>query len=106
MPKSTHRTMLLLLWIMSWGWVETEERYQPHILLVVMDDLGAGDLGYHNSGVQTPVADRLALNGLRLKNFAPSLHPHTHRPHDRQVSVSHGNLQYRRQQRSMGCPRR
>lgn len=43
--------------------------YRPHILFVVMDDLGSNDLGYHGSGIETPVADEIAMNGLRFKSF-------------------------------------
>lgn len=43
--------------------------YRPHILFVVMDDIGSADLGYHGSGIQTPVADGLAKSGLRLTSF-------------------------------------
>jgi arylsulfatase A-like enzyme len=41
----------------------------PHILVVVMDDLGSSDLGRHGSGIQTPVSDQLVKEGLELENF-------------------------------------
>lgn len=44
-------------------------RYRPHILYVVMDDLGSHDLGMHGSAFKTPVADDLAKNGLYLNNY-------------------------------------
>ena len=40
----------------------------PNILFVVMDDLGSNDLGLHGSGIQTPQADELALQGVYLEN--------------------------------------
>lgn len=43
--------------------------YKPHILFVVMDDMGSHDLGIHGSGFKTPVADALAENGLFLQNY-------------------------------------
>ena len=33
---------------------------KPHILLIVADDLGFGDLGYTGSSVKTPTIDSLA----------------------------------------------
>lgn len=48
---------------------QTEAAYQPHILFVMMDDLGSNDLGYHGSGIKTPVADNMLKSGLRLRNF-------------------------------------
>lgn len=49
--------------------VTRKASYRPHILFVVMDDLGSNDLGYHGSGISTPVADKLASKGVILKNF-------------------------------------
>lgn len=47
----------------------SDKTYRPNILLVVMDDLGYADLGYHGySGIETP-ADELVAQGLQLKNF-------------------------------------
>jgi len=44
-------------------------KYRPHILFVLMDDVGSGDLGMRGSGFRTPVADGLAKNGLLLDNY-------------------------------------
>jgi arylsulfatase A-like enzyme len=42
----------------------------PHILFVVMDDLGSDDLGMHgSSGIDTPAADSLAGSGIYLDNY-------------------------------------
>ena len=40
-----------------------------HLLLVVADDLGYGDLGITGSAVKTPVLDDLAANGVRLLSY-------------------------------------
>ena len=47
----------------------------PNILLVMSDDQGYGDIGYHgNEVVQTPVLDRMSTEGLRFDRFyAPPL---------------------------------
>jgi arylsulfatase len=46
------------------------ERELPNIILIITDDQGYGDLGYHgNPIIQTPVIDSLAKHSMRLKNF-------------------------------------
>lgn len=47
----------------------SRKKFQPHILFVVMDDLGSHDLGIHGSGIKTPIADNLARTGLYLDNY-------------------------------------
>ncbi|MEL6556698.1 MAG: arylsulfatase [Bacteroidota bacterium] len=47
----------------------TRKREKPNILLIIADDLGWGDVGYHNSDVKTPNLDRLASEGLELDRF-------------------------------------
>ncbi|XP_073242241.1 arylsulfatase B-like [Porites lutea] len=41
----------------------------PHILLVVADDLGWSDVGFHGSKIQTPNIDQLASEGVILDNY-------------------------------------
>src|SRR5690554_2650837 len=38
----------------------------PNILIIVPDDLGWNDVGYHGSGIKTPNIDKLAKSGLRF----------------------------------------
>ena len=40
-----------------------------HILLVVIDDLGWSDVGFHDSQINTPNMDKLASEGLILDNY-------------------------------------
>jgi len=49
----------------------------PHILLIVADDLGWRDVGYHGSEIETPHIDRIAREGLELDRFyaQPSCSP-------------------------------
>lgn len=41
----------------------------PHIVILLADDLGWGDVGYHGSRIDTPSIDELAKNGTRLNQF-------------------------------------
>jgi len=42
---------------------------RPHVLLVVADDLGFNDVGYHNPEMRTPTIDKLAGEGVKLENY-------------------------------------
>lgn len=42
---------------------------KPNIVLLVADDLGYGDVGYHGSRIRTPHIDDLAKRGVRLEQF-------------------------------------
>lgn len=42
---------------------------QPNILLIIADDYGYHDIGYHGSEIKTPNLDKLALSGVRLENY-------------------------------------
>ncbi|ASZ14103.1 arylsulfatase [Chitinophaga pendula] len=42
---------------------------KPNIILIMVDDMGYADLGAYGSEIQTPHLDRLAKEGLRLKEF-------------------------------------
>jgi len=41
----------------------------PNILLVLADDLGWYDVGFHNPKIQTPHIDKLAKDGVILDNY-------------------------------------
>lgn len=62
---------------------------KPHIILVMVDDMGFSDLGYHGGEIDTPNIDALARGGVRFSQFYNSgrccptratlmtgLHPH------------------------------
>ncbi|OYP33870.1 arylsulfatase [Rhodopirellula sp. MGV] len=42
---------------------------RPNIILIVCDDMGFSDIGCYGSEIETPNLDRLARNGLRLRDF-------------------------------------
>jgi arylsulfatase A-like enzyme len=41
----------------------------PNVVLIVLDDVGFGQLGCYGSDISTPVIDQLAARGVRLANF-------------------------------------
>ena len=42
---------------------------QLHILLIVVDDLGWSDVGFHGAKFKTPNMDKLAYDGVILDNY-------------------------------------
>src|ERR1051326_3960695 len=43
---------------------------KPNVILIITDDQGHGDLGFHgNSVIKTPNLDKFAKQSLRMKNF-------------------------------------
>ncbi|XP_062502311.1 arylsulfatase B-like isoform X2 [Corticium candelabrum] len=42
---------------------------KPSILLIIADDYGFHDIGYHDSEIRTPVLDKLAGEGVKLENY-------------------------------------
>lgn len=54
-----------------------QQQKRPHILMIVMDDLGSHDLGLHGTGILTPNADELASTGIYLDKYyvLPSCSP-------------------------------
>ncbi|KAF7665592.1 hypothetical protein LDENG_00138760 [Lucifuga dentata] len=41
----------------------------PHLIFIMVDDQGFGDIGYHGSDIHTPVLDQLAAEGVKLENY-------------------------------------
>ena len=45
------------------------ESTAPNIVVIVADDLGWNDVGYHGSEIKTPNIDSLAASGVKLQNY-------------------------------------
>ena len=41
----------------------------PHVLLIVLDDLGWSDVGFHGSQINTTKMDKLVCEGVILENY-------------------------------------
>ena len=49
------------------GALQAGSTSNPNIVVIVADDLGWADVGYHGSPIRTPNLDRLAAGGVRLE---------------------------------------
>ena len=61
------------IFIFSFLTVTAGARNAPNIILILADDLGYNDIGYHGisgmSAVKTPHLDNLANEGVKLENY-------------------------------------
>ncbi len=60
------RFVLLLAFVTACGARLPAAEPPPNILLILADDLGWGDVGWHGAKIRTPVLDRLAREGVEL----------------------------------------
>ncbi len=80
---------LLALFAACGGIITTLAGERPNVILIMVDDMGYSDLGYHGGEIETPHLDALALGGVRFSQFYNSgrccptratlltgLHPH------------------------------
>lgn len=51
------------------GFCDDKKGQKPNIIIILADDLGWADVGYHGGRISTPSIDRLAREGVRLENF-------------------------------------
>jgi arylsulfatase A-like enzyme len=71
------KTFVMLFMCAGCTLVIAEETIRPNILIILADDLGWNDLGYHGSPIETPNIDRIAHEGIELDRFyaQPSCSP-------------------------------
>ena len=68
LPNSMMKELFLLVVLVAIS--ETHGNTPPNIVLLVVDDLGWSDVGFHNiSKIQTPNIDKLAYDGVILQNY-------------------------------------
>jgi arylsulfatase A-like enzyme len=81
--------LLIALLIQVCGWITLKAVDRPNVILIMVDDMGFSDLGYHGGEIDTPNLDALAKGGVRFSQFYNSgrccptratlmtgLHPH------------------------------
>jgi arylsulfatase B len=71
MHRNSH-AFLALLCLVSFGSScakNSPALERPNIVIIVADDMGWGDVGFHGSPISTPGIDRLALEGMVLDRF-------------------------------------
>lgn len=61
--------LVLLFQVFALQFSCTKKDHSPNILLIVADDMGWNDIGYHNPRILTPNIDKLCAEGVELDNF-------------------------------------
>ena len=62
-------TLLLMATLMLLGLEYGVSADKPNIIFFVIDDLGWNDTGYQGADYSTPTLDKLATEGIRLKQY-------------------------------------
>ncbi len=58
-----------LLTMSPLGFCDNKKEQKPNIIIILADDLGWADVGYHGGRIATPNINRLSREGVRLENF-------------------------------------
>jgi len=71
MPLKTHfaRTILAVIAVSILASAQVAAFERPNVVVIVADDLGWADVGYHGGNIDTPSLDRLAEQGVQLNRF-------------------------------------
>lgn len=59
-------SLVLLATLPGLNWAADK---RPNIIIMLADDLGWADVGYHGGNIETPAIDSLAADGVRLNKF-------------------------------------
>jgi len=62
------RTFILVLFFLGLS-LSTAAAQRPNIIIMVADDLGWSDVGFHGGDIDTPSLDQLAAEGVELSRF-------------------------------------
>ena len=71
MPLKIHfaRTILAVIAVSILASAQVTAAERPNVVVIVADDLGWADVGYHGGNIDTPSLDRLAEQGVQLNRF-------------------------------------
>jgi len=61
--------MVILILLSLPGFAQAANLEKPNVIILLADDMGWADVGYHGSKIETPSLDRLAEEGVRLNRF-------------------------------------
>jgi len=67
--KTGNFWIISLVFIFLVSPVDANSENRPNIVLILADDLGWNDVGFHGSEIETPHIDSLAAGGVQLDNF-------------------------------------
>ncbi len=62
-------SVLPLVALVSFGFASVHADERPNVVIMVADDLGWADVGFHGGDIDTPSLDRLAAEGVELHRF-------------------------------------
>ncbi|MCX2575890.1 arylsulfatase B [Pedobacter sandarakinus] len=61
-------TALFVMWFMPQT-ANAQQAKKPNIIIILVDDLGWGDVGYHGGDIPTPNIDKFAKQGIELNRY-------------------------------------
>lgn len=67
--NSSSLALLLVLFAALPAAIAAGQKARANVIILISDDMGWNDVGYHGSKIRTPNIDRLAAEGMRLNRF-------------------------------------
>lgn len=62
-------SLILSLFSIAWFSSSKASAERPNVIVIIADDLGWADVGWHGSEIKTPHLDKLADRGAKLEQF-------------------------------------